>query len=83
MQAAQKTIIGKILGSTTLGTKYIKDLDYYLTKGHLAARSDFVYGSQQRSTFWYVNAAPQWASVNGGNWKMLENNIREYITDWI
>jgi DNA/RNA endonuclease G (NUC1) len=70
--------IGQILGSSTLGANYIKDIDYYLARGHLAARSDFVYSTHQRATFWFINTAPQWQTFNSGNWKVLEDNLREY-----
>lgn len=70
--------VGQILGSSTLGTNYIKDIDYYLARGHLAARADFVYSTHQRATFWYINTAPQWQTFNSGNWKVLEDNLREY-----
>ncbi|XP_065334387.1 uncharacterized protein LOC135935763 [Cloeon dipterum] len=78
-KATQKTTFGQILGSSTLGTTYIKDVDYYLARGHLAARSDFIYATQQRATFWYVNVAPQWQTLNGGNWNTLEDNIRAFV----
>jgi hypothetical protein len=49
-----------------------------VAKGHLSAKTDFVYGSQQRATFHYVNVAPQWQTFNGGNWKELEESVRAY-----
>lgn len=49
-----------------------------MSRGHLTAKADFVYGPQQRSTFWYINAAPQWQSFNGGNWNTLELNVRHF-----
>lgn len=52
--------------------------DYYLARGHLVAKADFVYGIQHRSTFYYVNTAPQWQTFNGGNWNDLEANVRKY-----
>ncbi|XP_059479376.1 uncharacterized protein LOC132199020 [Neocloeon triangulifer] len=78
-KTTQKTTFGQILGSATLGTNYIKDIDYYLARGHLAARSDFIYATQQRATFWYINTAPQWQTFNGGNWNTLEDNLRNFV----
>ena len=49
-----------------------------LDKGHLVARADFVYRSQQRATFYYVNVAPQWQKFNEVNWKSLESSVRAY-----
>jgi DNA/RNA non-specific endonuclease len=77
-KATQRVTVGQILGSSTLGSNYIKDIDYYLARGHLAARSDFVYSTHQRATFWFINTAPQWQTFNSGNWKVLEDNLREY-----
>jgi DNA/RNA endonuclease G (NUC1) len=44
----------------------------------LAANADFIYGSQQRATFWFLNVAPQWQSFNGANWAQLEDSARDY-----
>jgi hypothetical protein len=75
----QRQTISGLLGSTALGDKYIHATNnYYLARGHLAAKADFVYGSQQRATFYFVNAAPQWQTFNGGNWQVLESNIQRY-----
>lgn len=32
-------------------------MDYHL--GHLAAKGDFIYGNEQRATFYYINVMPQ------------------------
>lgn len=45
--------------------------------GHLAAKADFVYAVQQVATFQYINAAPKFQSINGGNWVKLENAVRK------
>jgi len=50
----------------------------FLSRGHLVAKADFVYGAQQRSTFWFLNVAPQWQTFNGGNWNSLEISIRNF-----
>lgn len=51
----------------------------YLAHGHLAASADFVYQFEQRSTFNLFNAAPQWQSINNGNWKSLESALRRFV----
>lgn len=47
-----------------------------LNHGHLAAKADFEFGAQQRSTFWLTNAPPQWKSINEGNWNNIEAAVR-------
>lgn len=44
----------------------------FLARGHLAAKSDFVYATGQRASFYFINAAPQWQPFNAGNWNWLE-----------
>lgn len=46
--------------------------DFFLTRGHLAARSDFIFRSHQRASYNFLNVAPQWLTFNGGNWAILE-----------
>ncbi|XP_001353493.3 uncharacterized protein [Drosophila pseudoobscura] len=55
--------------------------DLYLTRGQLAARRDFVHGSAQRATHFYVNAVPQWRSASIGNWLAVESSLRQYVAD--
>lgn len=62
-----------------LADKYIKPTttSTYLARGHMAAKVDFIFGSQQRATFWLMNVAPQWQSFNAGNWERVESSTRK------
>uniref|UniRef100_A0A1I8PGW0 DNA/RNA non-specific endonuclease/pyrophosphatase/phosphodiesterase domain-containing protein n=1 Tax=Stomoxys calcitrans TaxID=35570 RepID=A0A1I8PGW0_STOCA len=51
----------------------------FLARGHLAAKADYIYASQQRSTFNFFNVAPQWQAFNGGQWATLEDEVRKYV----
>jgi hypothetical protein len=75
----QRQTISSLLGSAQLGNYFVAATsDYFLSRGHLSAKADFVYGSQQRATFRFVNISPQWQTFNGGNWKALESSVRAY-----
>jgi DNA/RNA non-specific endonuclease len=55
----QTAIIADIVGSLDLAMQYVNqsfDSSFYLARGHLAAKADYVYGAHQRSTFWYSYA---------------------------
>ncbi|XP_026318145.1 uncharacterized protein LOC113228916 [Hyposmocoma kahamanoa] len=58
--------------------RYISKTEF-LSRGHLAAKTDFVYAFGERATFHYVNCAPQWVGFNGGNWNTLEVDLRNHI----
>ncbi|GJQ77098.1 hypothetical protein Trydic_g23669 [Trypoxylus dichotomus] len=75
----QRATINGLLGLNAYYTGYISN-DIYLSRGHLTAMADFVYGAQQRLTFYYVNAAPQWQPFNGANWNQLEIDTRDFAT---
>jgi hypothetical protein len=78
-RTTQRKTIRDILHSPKLDYKYIaRKSNFYLARGHLSAKDDFVYGSQQRATFHSVNVAPQWQTFNGGNWYALEDSVRKY-----
>ncbi|XP_059046713.1 uncharacterized protein LOC131842199 [Achroia grisella] len=51
----------------------------FLSRGHLAAKTDFVFAFGERATFHYVNCAPQWTGFNGGNWNTLEVDLRNHM----
>ncbi|XP_012230703.1 uncharacterized protein [Linepithema humile] len=76
----QLNTLAEILNSTELAKQRLKKSEQFLSRGHLAAKADFVYGAQQRSTFWYLNTAPQWKSFNEGNWYYLEVIVRIFAT---
>jgi hypothetical protein len=78
-QNTQRQTISGLLGSTELVDQFIVPAtDYFLSRGHLSAKADFVYGSQQGATFRFVNAAPQWQTFNAGNWERLESSVSAY-----
>lgn len=77
----QISSLGYFLHSETRAKKFIncdKGSDMYLTKAHLVPRNDFLYQFQQKTTSYDVNTAPQWQTINSGNWRILENRIRRY-----
>ncbi|CAH1995621.1 unnamed protein product [Acanthoscelides obtectus] len=73
-QQKNQTEIFKHLTGTD---KYITHSSY-LEKGHLAPQGDFVYPTSQISSFYYINVAPQWKSINNGNWKSVEYDVRQF-----
>ncbi|XP_044737667.1 uncharacterized protein LOC123299356 [Chrysoperla carnea] len=78
----QQETVGRLLGDPELGKFYIKTSgDFYLARGHLTAKADFIFGAQQRSTFYYINTAPQWQIFNAGNWNDLEYSTRKFSGD--
>ncbi|XP_077272944.1 salivary endonuclease-like [Temnothorax americanus] len=74
----QLDTLARILNSTKLAEERLKKSVQFLSRGHMAAKADFVYGAQHRSTFWYLNTAPQWQTFNGGNWNSLELSVRRF-----
>nr|AKB95589.1 DNA/RNA non-specific endonuclease [Sesamia inferens] len=76
-QANQKTVVTQYVGAT-LADRYITN-HQFMSRGHLAAKSDYVFATGQRATFHFVNAAPQWQPFNAGNWNWLEQNLRARI----
>lgn len=79
VHGGQKATINNLLGLPENSSKYIQDSnDFFLARGHLTAKADFVYAPQQTATFHYVNVAPQWQTFNGGNWELVEADVRDY-----
>lgn len=69
-QVSQKAAIAGYVGDE-LADKYVTT-SQFLARGHLAAKTDFIYATGQRATFYFINAAPQWQPFNAGNWNWLE-----------
>lgn len=81
-RVVQQITINRSLGLAKNSSKYIHSTNsYYLVKGHLTAKTDFVFGSQQLLTFYFVNVAPQWQTLNNGNWATLEANVKNYASN--
>lgn len=72
----QKAAVAQLVGPMI--DTYINKTEF-LSRGHLAAKTDFVYAFGERATFHYVNCAPQWTGFNGGNWNTLEVDLRNHI----
>lgn len=73
MRDVQRDTCSAILQSKPLCLNLMpKNGNIFLARGHLAARSDFIYIAHQRATYNFLNVAPQWQSFNGGNWAILE-----------
>ncbi|XP_034108491.1 uncharacterized protein LOC117570766 [Drosophila albomicans] len=78
-QVTQLETINKDLGGDA--DKYFdSSANVYLARGHLAAKADFDYAPGQRSSFLFINAAPQWQVFNAGNWARVEDGLRAWVS---
>ncbi|XP_049289773.1 uncharacterized protein LOC125767338 [Anopheles funestus] len=77
----QRETIAVILNSQSRADELVQNTNngIYMARGHIAARADFVYGTEQNATFWFLNAAPQWQNFNGVNWERVESSIRDFV----
>uniref|UniRef100_A0A1Q3FS01 Putative deoxyribonuclease i n=1 Tax=Culex tarsalis TaxID=7177 RepID=A0A1Q3FS01_CULTA len=77
----QRQTLAQILGSQALADQLVIDATsgIFMARGHIAARADFIYGTQQNATFWFLNAAPQWQNFNDGNWLRIEDSARSFV----
>lgn len=79
----ERRTIGDILNSQDQASIWIEQppSDVFLSRGHLAANSDFISANEQRSTFYFINIAPQFQTFNGLNWAEVENSARRLASD--
>ncbi|GJQ74163.1 hypothetical protein Trydic_g19078 [Trypoxylus dichotomus] len=73
---AQKVKLSSLLQSSILTSEYISN-QTYLTKGHLAPDGDFALISWKYATFFFLNACPQWNTIDENNWKLIEEMVRK------
>ncbi|XP_055907247.1 uncharacterized protein LOC129942374 [Eupeodes corollae] len=79
-QATQTQTLNNELGG--VADSYINTkTNVFLARGHMAAKADFVYGTEQRGTFLFLNAAPQWQVFNAGNWQRVEDSVRKWVSN--
>ncbi|KAL9911686.1 salivary protein Tsal1-like isoform 1-T1 [Glossina fuscipes fuscipes] len=79
-QVKQQETISNALGDDVGGKFFNISKNIYLARGHMAAKADFVFGTQQRATFLFINAAPQWQVFNAGNWARVEDGLRIWVS---
>jgi len=75
----QRAAFTSILGSSSLADKYLSGGEYYLARGHLAPNADYIFYSWMDTTFYLINAAPQWQNFNARNWAYLEDAVRDLV----
>ncbi|KAH8327891.1 hypothetical protein KR067_001377 [Drosophila pandora] len=77
-QAVQKETIDKELDMDS--ARYFDSAkNVFLARGHMGAKADFVFAPEQRATFLFINAAPQWQTFNAGNWARVEDGVRAWV----
>ncbi|XP_023167674.2 uncharacterized protein LOC111597291 [Drosophila hydei] len=79
-QVQQNITVSEILGMDASPYFDISG-NVYLARGHLSAKTDFIFGAAQQATFFFVNAAPQWQTFNAGNWERVEDSVRKFVAD--
>lgn len=79
----QRNTIATILGSSTAAARFVEqpDSNLFMARGHMAAMTDFISANEQRSTFLFINTAPQWQTFNGFNWNSVEISSRHLATN--
>ncbi|XP_005182505.2 uncharacterized protein LOC101892491 [Musca domestica] len=64
------------------GQTYYDEKKNFLSRGHLTPDADFMFGYEQLSTYYYMNVAPQFQPINGGNWLKVEDMARSLAGDY-
>lgn len=79
----QRNTIAEIINSPELADVYVEAPNsiVFLARGHMAAMTDFISANEQRSTFFFINTAPQWQTFNSMNWYVVELNTRRLAAD--
>ncbi|XP_018323185.1 uncharacterized protein LOC108735638 [Agrilus planipennis] len=76
---SEKRTLNRMFGIESKSNKFISSPSRYFTKGRLVDKCDFSFPAQQRMTNNYYNTVPQWQPFSNGNWRILQENIRDYL----
>nr|BCL51433.1 double-stranded RNA degrading enzyme [Plautia stali] len=76
-QKNQKEVLTRELGAANANKYFLSKKTFFLARGHLAPDADFLFSAHQFLTYFYVNVAPQWQSINAGHWLKVEDNTRK------
>ncbi|ODM90874.1 hypothetical protein Ocin01_15809, partial [Orchesella cincta] len=68
--------LSDLLGSEDLVNEYFPTQQYRFSRGHLFPNGDALRKFERHSTFYYMNTVPQWQNLNGGNWQIVEHDVR-------
>lgn len=74
----QEATLKSWLGGGEGARVFDRRAQFFFSRGHLAPDADFIYKEWQDATYYFLNAAPQWQSFNGGNWVAVEAAVRDY-----
>ncbi|XP_070507818.1 uncharacterized protein [Chironomus tepperi] len=78
----QRQTIAIILDDQDAANRFIEETsEVFLARGHLAAMTDFILATEQRSTFHFLNVAPQWQTFNNGDWVSVEMSTRSFAAN--
>lgn len=74
-QCNQLTVFESIFSSQQ--TFVVYDLMYF-DRCHLAPHADFAMESWKTASNYYINVFPQWNKINRGNWRQVEDKVRDH-----
>lgn len=82
-RVTQRETLARILNSTSAAGRYIEEPNstVFFARGHMAAKTDFISANEQRSTFFFINIAPQWQTFNAGSWASIELSSRNLASN--
>lgn len=80
-QASQIAKLNELIGVEKTTELVDVENNKYFSRGHLMAKVDLIFAVLQRSTFYHVNAAPQWQAINMKNWELTESTLRVFVAE--